>query len=775
MITPMRATVVILCLGHAIAAPPLRAQEAAQSEREAMYYSYDDWAWLHLKGGSIQPHWMADGSSFWFAEGAPANTVIWKVDPDANTKTPLFDTRRLRESLTPLLGREPPHQGLPFDGFTFVDGERAVEFTVEAVDFILQLDTYEIDRVPARSAAGKSRFVPRIARKENWAGAEIDVMEVPSPDRRWFAGHRDHDLWLRSTDDSSSVQITTDGIEDYQWDVRGARWSPNSLKLALKKVDKRRVSSIPIIRWLGRAQEVEWVRTAKPGESPPQTELFIVDIHSKRAVRVDTGEEPGQLIHILGWRPDGSESLFLRLDRESKKLDLMAANPTTGATRIILTETQKTFVMGWEFLFADQMDQMDQLGVFTWLSDGKRFIWPSERDGWKHLYLYDLDGNLIRRLTRGTFPVLRVVAVDEEAGWVYFTAHAEDRLYDTHLYRVNLQGEGFRRLTEATGQHDGVWWGPRPSPIQFAPSKEFFLDTHSSTDRPPAVELRRADGTLLQTLSKANIDALEAELQWKPPEEFVVKAADGKTDLYGVLYKPYDFDPTKQYPVIESIYAGPWITAVPRAFIENWLAFPSAQALAQLGFIAFVVDGRGTPERGKQFQDVVYRNIGRYEIPDHVAALKQLGAERPYMDLSRVGVYGGSGGGYSTIRALLQAPDVYHVGIAINSDMERDDHSVDEEFYMGLPENNEEGYEYASNIRLVDNLEGKLLLIQSTGDQHGTFAWAMKFIDALIQAGKPYDLLVLPDQGHIPWGMINYMEEAIRRYFQEHLKPGGER
>ncbi len=763
------ATLIFLIAGLVVIAPFVSAQEAAQSEREAMFDRYLEWAWLHLKGGSIQPHWMADGSSFWFAEGAPANTVIWKVDPDANTKTPLFDTRRLRESLTPLLGREPPHQGLPFDGFTFVDGERAVEFSVEAVDFILQLDTYEINRVPARSAAGKSRFVPRIARKANWGGAEIDVMEVLSPDRRWFAGLRDHDLWLRSTDDSSSVQITTDGIEDYQWDVRGARWSPNSLKLALKKVDKRRVSSIPIIHWLGRAQEVEWVRTAKPGELPPQTELFIVDIHSKRAVRVDTGEEPGQLIQILGWRPDGSESLFLRLDRESKKLDLMAANPTTGATRIILTETQKTFVMGWEFL---DPNQIDEPRVFTLLSDGKRFIWPSERDGWKHLYLYDLDGNLIRRLTRGTFPVLRVVAVDEEAGWVYFTAHAEDRLYDTHLYRVNLQGEGFRRLTEATGQHDR--WGWQASPIQFAPSKEFFLDTHSSTDRPPAVELRRADGTLLQTLSKANIDALEAELQWKPPEEFVVKAADGSTDLYGVLYKPYDFDPTKQYPVIESIYAGPQIAVVPRSFIANWGGLVDAQALAQLGFIVFMVDGRGTPERGKQFQDVVYGNIGRYEIPDHVAALKQLGAERPYMDLSRVGVYGGSGGGYSTIRALLQAPDVYHVGIASNADMERDDHSVGEEFYMGLPENNEEGYEYASNIRLVDNLQGKLLLIQSTGDQHGTFAWAMKFIDALIRAGKPYDLIVLPDQGHMPSGTsARYVLNAHRRYFQEHLKPEG--
>ncbi len=748
---------VVLCL--AVIAPQVRAQESEQSEREAMYYRYEEWAWIHLKGGSIQPHWMADGSSFWYAEGAPANTVIYRVDPRANTKTPLFDTTRLRKALTPLLGYEPPYQGLPFDKFTFLDGEKAVKFTVEDKEFILQLDTYGITSVPPLSEAEKNRLVPQSWRIHIGGGAERNIMEVLSPDRRWFAGLKDHNLWLRSTHDGHGVQITTDGIQDHEWKVEGARWSPDSLKLVVKKVDNRPVHSIPIVHWLGPAEEVTWVKEARVGGPFPQTELFILDIFSKRQVGIDTGQEPDQHFHILGWRSDGSELLFLRLDRESKRMDLMAADAATGTTRVILTETQKTFVMGWEFF---DVDQMDWLRPITLLEDGKRFIWVSERDGWRHLYLYDLDGTLIQRLTQGTFPVLWVVAVDEKSSWVYFTAHAEKRLYDTHLYRVSLEGKGFTRLTEATGQHQ----------IQFAPSKQFFLDTHSTAARPPVVELKRADGKLLQTLSKANIDALVSELKWSPPEEFVVKAADGKTDLYGVLYKPYDFDPNKKYPVIDSIYAGPQLTAVPRTFISNWFGVVDAQALAQLGFIVFKVDGRGTPERGKAFQDVVYGNIGRHEIPDHVAALKQLAEKRPYMDLKRVGIYGGSGGGYSTIRAMLLAPDVYHVGIARNADGERSDHSYAEVVYMGLPKNNKDGYEYGSNIRLAENLKGKLLLIQSTADPHGTFAWTMKLVEAFIRAGKPFDLIVLPEQGHgLTGASRTYVFEAVRRYFQEHLKP----
>ncbi|MEE9569370.1 MAG: DPP IV N-terminal domain-containing protein, partial [Candidatus Binatia bacterium] len=605
--------------------------------------------------------------------------------------------------------------------------------------------------------------VPQSWRIHVGGGAERNIMELLSPDRRWFAGLKDNNLWLRSTDDGHRLQITTDGVLDHEWKVEGARWSPDSLKLVVKKVDNRRVHAIPIVHWLDPMEEVTWVREARAGGPFSQAELFIVDTLSKRQVRIDTGEEPDQHFHILGWRPDGSELLFLRLDRESKRMDLMAADPSTSSARVILTETQKTFVMGWEFV---HVDRMDWLRTITLLEDGKRFIWVSERDGWKHLYLYNIEGALIRRLTKGAFPVVRVETVDEKAGWIYFTAHADrQRPYDTHLYRVSLEGREFMQLTEGTGQHD----------IQFAPSRKFFLDTHSSVARPPAVDLLRADGTLQQTLSKANIDALKTHLKWNPPEEFVVKAADGQTKLYGVLYKPYDFDPNKKYPVIESIYAGPQFTLVPHTFIRNWGGVVDAQALAQLGFIVFIVDGRGTPERGKAFQDVVYRNIGRHEIPDHVAALNQLAEKRPYINLNRVGIYGGSGGGYFTIRAMLQAPDVYHVGIATNACGERSDHGPGEVFYMGLPENNKEGYEYGSNIRLVGNLKGKLLLIQSTSDPHGTFAWAMKLVEALIRAGKAYDLLVLPEQPHWLFDgailSVRYVQEATRRYFQEHLKP----
>ncbi len=749
-----RALFVSLLLWLAAIAPSAPAQEAERSEREAMYYRYLEFP-SYVKGGSIEPHWMADRSSFWYAEGSPANTVIYKVDPKANTKTPLFDTARLRQALTPLLGHEPPYQGLPFDTFAFVDeGEQAVRFTVEDKEFILQLDTYTITRAPALSEQEKSRLVPQRG-------------EVPSPDRRWFAGVKEHNLWLRSTYDGRSVQITSDGVEDYEWTVRSwrdeAKWSPDSFELAVKRVDYRKVPKIPIVHWLKPTEEVEWGRyPRKAGMPMEQTELFIIDILSKREVRVDTGADLDQRIYLLGWQRDGSDLLFLRTDRYYKKLDVMVANPTTGSTRIVLTETHEAY------------GEFQLQGRFTLLEDGKRFIWLSDRDGWKHLYLYDMEGRLIRRLTQGEFPVARVVAVDEKAGWVYFVAQGDkQRPYDTHLYRVNLEGKGFARLTEATGQHDIQIFGTILHEIQFSPSKWFFLDTHSSVDRPPSVELRRADGKLLQTLSKANIDALK-ELQWRPPEEFMVKAADGKTDLYGVLYKPYDFDPEKKYPVIEWIYGA--MNLVPRTFtgrgyreVED--VWP--QAMAQLGFVTFIVDGRGPfirGTRGREFERVTYGNFGRYEIPDHVATLKQLAEKRSYMDLSRVGIIGLSLGGYYAIRGMLQAPDVYHVGIAVAPITDLYEHA--NYIWLGPPQDNKEAYEYASNLRLAGNLKGKLLLIHGTSDTAVPFSHTVKMVEALNRAEKLYDLIVLPEWDH--WGsnmMESYRLEAYRRYFQEHLKP----
>jgi dipeptidyl aminopeptidase/acylaminoacyl peptidase len=437
--------------------------------------------------------------------------------------------------------------------------------------------------------------------------------------------------------------------------------------------------------------------------------------------------------------------------RDHKQLDLMAADPTTGAARVVLSESQQTFVAGhnWRTIRP------------TWLPDGKRFVWLSERDGWNHLYLYHLDGTLIRRLTTGEWPALEVEAVDPAGDWVYFTGRAEARIYDTHLYRVRLNGTGFKRLTEATGQHA----------ITMSPSGRYFLDRHSTPVRPEATDLRAADGRFIRTVATSDTTAL-AELKWRPPEEFVVKAADGVTDLHGLLFKPYDFDPSRRYPVIDYIFGNPSFEWVVKTFTAGANRQLESQALAQLGFIVLMVDGRGTSGRGKAFQDVVYQNFGTHEIPDHVATLKQLARERPYMDLDRVGLLGSQWpGSYMVLRGMLTAPDVYHVGVARLVTLADPSSmlAVLIEPYMGLPQDNAAAYAAASNLPRVDQLRGKLLLIAETDEIQAPYSDIMKLVAALNAADKRYDLVLNPER---PEGLNyrTYYMNLYRQYFQEHLQ-----
>lgn len=728
---------------------PVLSDEEQKCEREEMYSKYLGYMSL-IKGGEVRANWMADKSSFWYAEGHPTETVIYKVDPKANTKKLLFDTEKIRKALTTELGHKPPYKGLPFNSFAFVDGEKSIMFTMDGREFICDLETYTIESVPRLSADEKARTTPRPVH-EGFFASTPPVMEVLSTDGRWFLGADDYNLYIRSTYDGRRQPLTTCGIKDYGWNISGAKWSPDSFKVTAMKIDTRNVPRIAIMHWLKTTEEVQYAPYAKAGGALPRNELYIIDIMSKEMVEVDLGNEADQFLTALGWKPDGKELYVGRSDRQHKKVDVLGVHPKTGESRLVLSEVSDTFVFGID---------ASPLAKMKVLTDFSKFLWISERDGWAHIYMYDLRGNLIRKLTKGEFPVADIVAVDEDNGWVYFRAHAEERLYDTHLYKVNLQGQGFQRLTDASGQHS----------IQIAPSFDYFLDVHSSIDRPPVVELKKSDGTSLQTLSEANIDKLK-ELKWSPPEEFVVKADDGTTDLYGVMFKPYDFDPNKTYPVLDYIYNGPQTTWVPRSFRDGRIVRPIA--MAQLGFITIVVDGRGTPHRGKAFQDVVYKNFGQHEIPDHVAAVKQLAEERPYMDLDRVGIFGGSWGGYMTIRAMVTAPDFYKVGVATNPVADHYDHPASAiEPYMGLPQENKAAYEKSSSLKLAHNLEGKLLIIHSTNDVNAPFSSTMKMCEALIRAEKPFDLLVMPNQDHHPKGQSQrYWLDAVRRYFQEHLKP----
>jgi dipeptidyl aminopeptidase/acylaminoacyl peptidase len=755
----IRVTIAFVLLSSWAVPSAVRAQDYVDPEREELYGKYMQIPTL-IEGGSVCPdtgplggpcivNWMDDGQSFWFVEGQPDQTVIYKADPALGTTEPLFDTERLRAALTPVLGHDPPYRGLPFESFAFLGGgEEAIRFEVEGRAFRLEIGSYSVAALPS-DADQVARATPQVVRRGFPSGAP-DIMEVPSPDGDWLLSEKDYDLWLRSAMDGNTQVLIDDGEVDYAWQIDGAQWAPDATRVAVMKVDTRDNVRVPIVHWLKQTEDVEFFPYTKAGNPLPTQELHVVDVYAKSAVQVDVGDED-QFVHIVGWRPDGSELLILRMYRSWDHVQVLAADPKTGDVRVVLEETNDSFIRGLEIAPGWR-------GLMRPLADGEHFLWLSQRDGWDHLYLYDLEGRLVRRLTEGSWPVMGVVHVDEDAGQVYFTAHGEERLYDTHLYRVPVEGGEVTRLTEDPGQHNTV----------VSPNGAYFVDTHSSTSRPPRTEVRATSGEMNHVVTEADVSGLD-DLNWRPPEEFVVKADDGETDLYGLIFKPHDFDPSQSYPVIDYIYNGPFISWVPKTFTDG--RGVAQAALAQLGFVVFMVDGRGTTERGKAFQDVAYRNFGRNEIPDHVTAMKNAAATRPWMDLDRVGIYGFSWGGYMTARAMLLAPDFYDVGVAGAGVYNiHDQNAWAIEAYMDLPSENPEGYEYGSSLRLADQLQGKLLLLHGTSDVNATFSATMKMTEALIRAGKLHDLVVLPEQDHSVGGQSGvYFQLANRRYFQEHL------
>ncbi len=735
------------------ATPHLEGQyEEHEAEYEALFAEHMA-RFEALTCAEIAPHWV-DDTHFWFVTGHAGQRTAYWVDAVRGERREIFDSVRLRRVLEPLVGDLGNEAGLPFDAFDLLENGRVARFELSGHVFLLSLDDYTVREEPAAQTRLRDLATPRFLRQSQRAPYPR-VYEQPSPDRRWLVGESGPNLSLRPRTEGQGRPLTADGTDLFAWDVQTARWAPNSRWLAVTKVDETGVHRVPVVRWLDVHEKVDLIPMPKAGGLLPRREVHFFDIHSGRRLEVQLGDTRNFHIFPLQWSQDSSEFFLLRVDRPYRRLELLAAHTATGAVRTVLEETADTFI-GALRLITELQHRM-----FFPLADGKRFLWLSERDGWYHIYLYSLDGRLLRQLTHGQLPVQKVEAIDERTGWVYFLGSDDAaRPYDQHLLRVRLSGGDRQRLTKATGAHQ----------VSLAPSLRYFVDTHSTVARPSRSELRQVDGHVVLELTRSDIRPLK-DAGWQPPEEFRVLAADGETELFGVLLKPYPFDPARKYPVIDYIYNGPFSTWVPRTFNDHRLH--NTQALAQLGFVIFLVDGRGTPGRGKAFQDVVYRNFGRHEIPDHVASLRQLAADRSYIDLDRVGIYGGSWGGYMTLRALLLQPDVFHVGVATNSLVDLYDHEATGiEGYMGLVEENRQGYEYGSNLRLADQLRGHLLLIHSTSDVNVTLSTTMKMVEALIRAGRHFNLQLLPEQTHIPEGVSReFWLRAHRRYFVDHLQP----
>nr|HEV7955170.1 DPP IV N-terminal domain-containing protein [Candidatus Acidoferrales bacterium] len=738
--------ILVLMLAGALCPARSRAQGTLQDYQRASQFLPDKLARI-VSFGEVTPHWIEESSRFWYRKVGPSGKEFLLVDAAKPLREPAFDHARLAAALSTAARREYKATELPFDTFDFADGGKSIHFESDQIRWNCSLVDYVCKR---DSAAERFRWESR------------------SPDGKWSAYVRNFNLYLRYPATGQEVQLTRDGEKswDYATGLPGLRtmveqgtqdvqqppavfWSPDSRKLVTYRLDSRNAGRFNSLQYVPPDQMRPKAFTYTyplAGEILPTAQLIIFDVASGK--RTDVDAAPLDVYYYGGpgvtWSKDGKKFQYEWVERGYKSAGLRQVDAATGSVRELMTETAEPRV--------DTYNTLSRV-----VSDGGEVLWSSDRDGWMHLYLYDgKTGQVKNQVTHGNWAVHSISYVDEKARQVYFLAggrEAGEDPYLTHLYRVNLDGSGLQLLTPENANHT----------VSFSPDGKYFVDSYSRPDLPGGSVLRSAStGAEIEKLEQADMRALSA-MGWKSPEPFHGKGADGTTEVYGLIWRPTNFNSSKTYPVVEQVYTGPHAYFVPKTLARS---VGDQQMLAELGFIVVMVDGRGTTGRSRDFHNYSYRNLGG-AFEDHVALIKQMAAKYPYMDLTRVGIYGTSAGGYGSAHAILVHPEFYKVCVSISGDHDpRLDKAVWNEDFQGYPV--DKSYVDDSNLTLASHLQGHLLLVHGDVDDNVNPVETMQFVNALMKANKDFDMLFVPNMFHGEGGNL-YLLRRRWDYFVKYL------
>ena len=720
---------------------------------------------------AIDASWIEESDIFWYSFKTSSGKNFYYVNAATKSKQKMFDTQYMAVELRKLTHHPYNDLDLPVKDIKF-EKKSITKFTfmIDSIKFLFDITT---QKLAIKDTIGKGK------KKPVWASY--------SPDSTMIAYAKNHNLYMMKTKDKDSIeiQLTTDGERYYSFAGAGnsedttknkkvrARvdWFKNSKKLYVERQDERKVKDLFVIDVLAQPRpKLETYRYSMPGEQfVPQTELIIIDVATKNRVNADLKKWKDQTVNVA-WssQKEANKLILIRKDRALKKLDVCLVNAETGALSVLFSEET------WPYF----NNEYTRLSV---LNEGNDIIWWSERTGWGQLYLYDGKGSLKNQITSGYFVTGRIERIDTLGRAVYFEAFGREpgvHPYYSMKYKASIDRGGMSLITKEGASHT----------FTMSKTNKYFVDTFSTVDKIPEAVLRDNNGNIILSLEKADLTQL-FKAGWKMPETIVVKAKDGVTDLYGVMYKPFNFDSTKKYPVISYVYPGPQTESVPYSFTVTG---GKNVALAQLGFIVVNFGHRGgSPMRNNYYHTFGYNDLRNYALADDKYGIEQLADRYKFIDITRVGIYGHSGGGFMSTAAILSYPDFYNV--AVSSSGNHDNNIYNQwwgETHNGVKEvekktgtkgevkdstNKKTDVEITfkgtveKNEDIAKNLKGYLLLVTGDIDNNVHPGNTLRVVDALIKANKRFDFMMLPGQRHAYGSDIPYFDRLMWYYFAEHL------